>query len=100
METLQADEWCANSLHEWEEAVENYTSLMKSPKTEEESALLRSARIKRAEIKMATAVTKADVAMLIQQLMKDGPRGVVTIEVPEQQLYVRLAWNVIKNEGL
>jgi len=93
METLQADKWCDDSLKEWDRTVEEFTAIQNAPKGEGESTLLRSARKKRASALLATSAVKANVAMLVQQLMHDASRGTITIDVPEAQIDVRLTWN-------
>lgn len=67
-------------------------TLMETPKVQEESALFRSARIKRMEGKVYLARVKADVAALVQQIMHDASRGSIAIEVPEAELDLKLIW--------
>lgn len=90
METIQADKWCDDSLKEFESLTQELMELRFT--TQEESTLLRSARIRRAEKKLAIATVKADVASLILQLMKDASKGTIAIEIPESELDVRLTW--------
>jgi len=90
METISADQWCDVVLKEYDEAFE----LLRYPVNgKEESTLLKSARQRRAQMKLATATIKADVAMFVMQLIRDASRGTIIIDVPEAQLDIKLVWN-------
>lgn len=93
METYPADKWCEDSLKEYEAQTQELIELRFKTNGEEESTLLRSARIRRAEKKLAVATIKADAASLVLQLRKATERGDIQIEIPEAQLDVELTWN-------
>lgn len=93
MQIIEADRWCEDSLREYEVTSKELEELRDAPKSEGESTLLKSARITRAETKVATATIKADVAMLVQQIMAESKRGSIAIDVPEAQLNIKLEWN-------
>lgn len=91
METLSAAKWCEESLAEWDTLITELHEVRFADKSS--SSLLHKALVKRAEEKAAAADVKAEVAALVQQLMRHSDRGSLTIEVPEIQLDVKLTWS-------
>ena len=90
METYAAAKWSVEVLAEWDSINQELMEVRFADSSS--SSILHTARIKRAEEKLAASNIKAAAATLIQQLMHDSDRGSVTLEVPGI-LDVKLTWN-------
>lgn len=91
MDAVDAASWCDASLREWEAAYQELVELRFTDA--EQSSMLRKARIKRAEEKASMAAIKANAATLVQQLMHDTDRGIITLDIPAMGSVVEVTWH-------
>ena len=84
--------WCDKVLLEYDDALKEHDIVIHLPQTGEVSAIMRMARIKRAERQLVLATIRADAADFMLLMKKANPTGEIYLDIPDGGIKVRVKW--------
>lgn len=88
-EQIDAAKWCAEILAEWDSLTQE---LLEVQFSDTSSSLLHKALVKRTQEKKAISGVKASAAAMMQQLMRDTDKGIITLDIPAIGPVLELTW--------
>lgn len=90
---VPVDEWTKEMLVGYDKAVQELEKEKGQADDKGQAVtIMKMARVKRAETKLAIASIRADAASLVQQLQRSTTKGDVYLDLPEADIKVHLQW--------